>query len=242
MVLAFLLSVAAIAGAVASVTGFGVGSLLTPALAIETGFKVAIAAVSIPHLAATSVRFWALRKKVDSNVLWRFGIASAVGGLIGALLFASAGGPVLTAVFGGLLILAGITGLSGLMERLRLGRMAALLLGGLSGVLGGMVGNQGGIRSAALLGFGLKKENFVATATAIALFVDGARLPIYLWSDGRAMLEIWPLLLWLTIAVVAGTLLGQRLLTRIPEKTFRRIVCSVILLLGVSMMVRAMVA
>lgn len=35
--------------------------------------------------------------------------------------------------------------------------------------------NQGGIRTAALLGFDVPKEEFVATATAIGLFVDGAR-------------------------------------------------------------------
>ena len=37
----------------------------------------------------------------------------------------------------------------------------AWLAGALSGLLGGLVGNQGGIRSAALLGFNLSKANFV---------------------------------------------------------------------------------
>lgn len=242
MILLFLIAVAVIAGAVASVAGFGVGSLLTPALAVQTGFKLAVAGVGIPHLAGTAVRFWSLRGQVDGRVLARFGLASAAGGLVGALLFARAGGPALTAVFGGLLLFAGLTGVTGWIDRVRLGRGAALGLGALSGLLGGMVGNQGGIRSAALLGFGLPKEKFVATATAIALLVDGARLPIYLWTDGRDMLAIWPLLLWLTAAVVAGTLLGQRLLRRLPERLFRRIVSGVVLLLGVSMLVRAATA
>ncbi len=241
MITIFLITVAALAGAVASVTGFGIGSLLTPALAMETGFKAAVAAVAIPHVVGTAVRFWALRDRVDRRVLLRFGVASAAGGLIGALVFASAGGPVLTAIFGGLLVFAGLTGLTRWIERVRFGRGAALAFGALSGVLGGMVGNQGGIRSAALLGFGLPKEKFVATATAIALLVDGARLPIYLWSDGRAMLAMGPLLLALTGAVIVGTLLGQRLLARIPERLFRQIVSGVILLLGLSMLARAFV-
>ena len=45
--------VAVFAGAVASITGFGIGSMLTLLLALQTGMPLAVAAVSIPHLLAT---------------------------------------------------------------------------------------------------------------------------------------------------------------------------------------------
>lgn len=61
------------------------------------------------------------------------------------------------------------------------------------GILGGLVGTQGGIRAVALLGFELSKETFVATATAVALIVDGIRAPIYLVSQWKDLIEIWPL-------------------------------------------------
>lgn len=239
MTLALLCLVAIIAGAVASISGFGVGSLLTPALATQVSFKLAVAAITFPHLVATAVRFWTMRAHVDRHVLLYFGIASAIAGLSGAILHEWASGAALTAVFGSLLVFAGLSGLLGIMQRLHLGRRSALAAGALSGLFGGMVGNQGGIRSAALLGFGLPRDKFVGTATAIALIVDGARAPVYLWSDGREMLNIWPTIAWLTAAVVAGTLLGRRLLSRIPERLFGRIVSSVILLLGLYMLARA---
>ena len=47
---------ALVAGAIAAVAGFGIGSLLTPALAIQTGTKVAVAAVAIPHFIGTLQR------------------------------------------------------------------------------------------------------------------------------------------------------------------------------------------
>src|ERR671912_240633 len=78
--------VAIIAGAVAAVTGFGAGSLLTPAVAVATGTKLAVAAVAIPHFVGTAQRYWMLRRHVDRRILAGFGIASAVGGLSGALL------------------------------------------------------------------------------------------------------------------------------------------------------------
>ncbi len=52
-------------GAVASVAGFGIGSVLTPVITAATGTKLAVAAVSIPHAIGTSMRFWRFRREVD---------------------------------------------------------------------------------------------------------------------------------------------------------------------------------
>src|SRR4051812_50042247 len=62
------------AGAVASVSGFGIGSLLTPVLAVRVGTKLAVAAVSVPHLTATALRLWMMRKDVDRRALFGFGV------------------------------------------------------------------------------------------------------------------------------------------------------------------------
>ena len=49
-----LLAAASIAaGAIASVAGFGIGSILTPVFALRVDMPLAVAAVAIPHLAAT---------------------------------------------------------------------------------------------------------------------------------------------------------------------------------------------
>ncbi len=228
--------VAVIAGAVASVAGFGIGSLLTPALSLALGVKLAVALIAVPHFAGTGLRLWRLRAHVDRSVLLGFGIASAAGGLVGALFHSRAGGPTLALVFGLLLILAGTSELTGLARRVELRGAAAWAAGALSGLFGGMVGNQGGIRSAALLGFHLPRHAFVATATAIALAVDIARMPVYFATEGRAILGEWPLLLITVTGVVVGTLLGERLLSRIPERIFRTVVAALILALGIYML------
>ncbi len=51
-----ILLTACIAGATASVVGFGIGSLLTPVLATRFGMEVAIASVALPHLAGGLLR------------------------------------------------------------------------------------------------------------------------------------------------------------------------------------------
>ncbi|MGH7555673.1 MAG: TSUP family transporter [Longimicrobiales bacterium] len=108
--------------------------------------------------------------------------------------------------------------------------------GALSGLLDGLVGNQGGIRSAALLGFDVPKVSFVATSTAIALFVDLARLPVYLATYGREIAAEWRLVLAACVGVVLGTALGTRVLARLPDPLFRRIIAVLLLVLGLYMM------
>jgi uncharacterized membrane protein YfcA len=233
-----LFFIAILAGAIASVAGFGIGSLLTPLLAVSAGTKLAVAAVSIPHFIGTSIRFWRLRANVDRRVLWSFGITSAIGGLTGALLNARLQSHALTIVFGALLIFVGISGLTGLAQRMRFHGPLAWIAGALSGMFGGLVGNQGGIRSAALLGFDLSRDAFVATATAIGLFVDGARMPVYLATQHTELRAMLPQIAIATAGAIIGTLSGTRVLKRIPENVFRTIVSLLILALGIYMLTR----
>lgn len=188
-----------------------------PLLALETGTKVAVAAMAIPHFIGAAQRFWLLLRQVDRPVLLGFGVASAVGGLAGALLHTRVSSRSLGVVFGLLLVLAGFSELTGWIERVRWGRRAAWVAGVLSGALGGLVGNQGGIRSAAMLGFDVPKESFIATARAVGLIVEGARLPVYLATQWRDIAGVWPLVLAATGGVVVGTALGTWVLGYLPE-------------------------
>jgi uncharacterized membrane protein YfcA len=220
------------AGAVAAVAGFGVGSLLTPFLVPSFGGKTAVALVAFPHAIATAIRLWRLRAAIDWRILKAFGTASAAGGLTGAWLFTQAAGSMLAVVLGVLLMAVGGIQLAGLAVRLRIAPAWSALAGALSGLFGGLVGNQGGIRSAALLGFDLPARVFVATGGAIALIVDAVRLPVYLVSQGHAILDAWRVVLVATIGVVAGTFAGTSILFRLSERTFGRVIGTMLLALG----------
>ncbi|HEY8278458.1 MAG TPA: sulfite exporter TauE/SafE family protein [Bdellovibrionota bacterium] len=231
-------SAATFAGAVASISGFGIGSILTPLLATQTTTKLAISLVSIPHLVATTIRFWMLRKHIDRKLLLSFGSMSAAGGLLGALLHHRFEPGAITLIFGGILVSAGLAGASGLSERMKFHGAGAWIAGGVSGLLGGLVGNQGGIRSAAMLNFSLQRQSFVATATAVGVIVDGARMPVYFWTSYKEILEHSALLACGTLGVVIGTFLGQRLLRFIDEKFFRKLVSLLVFFLGTFMLAR----
>lgn len=229
--------VAVVAGAVASLAGFGIGSLLTPLLMVQTSIGIAVAGMAIAHFFGTALRFFLLRRFLNRKVLFSFGLTSAAGGLIGALLHNIFQNVVLTIIFGCLLVFAGIMGLTGLSDRLRLKGPVVWLAGGISGLFGGLVGNQGGIRSAALLGFNLDKDQFVATATGIALMVDTARVPVYLAVQRAQIASIWQFILVATIGVIIGTVGGKKILEKMPEYIFKKTVASIILLIGILVLI-----
>ena len=181
-----VLIVAALAGATASVVGFGIGSLLTPLVAIRYGMPVAVALVSIPHAIATALRCWLLRGAIDWPVLRRFGVVSAAGGLAGAAVYTRAGGRELTTALAVLLILTAVATLTGWMMRWTPRGPLVWILGAASGAFGGLAGNQGGIRAAAMQPFRLVPAAFVATATATGLLVDAARMPVYAIDIARS--------------------------------------------------------
>jgi hypothetical protein len=104
-------------------------------------------------------------------------------------------------------------------------------------MLGGVAGNQGGLRAAALTAFRLAPVSFVATATATGLLVDLARTPVYLWTTGPKLL-----LLALPIGLAAagalvGTLLGERLLLGLSARRFGQVVGVAIGILGIWLLV-----
>ena len=229
---ALLVGVAAfLAGATSSVAGFGIGTILTPLLGFGIGVRLAVAAASIPHFVGNAVAL------LPSMPGWAFGLMSAAGALAGALLHAVASIPTLKFGMAALLIIAGGLGVGGYTDRVRMGPRGAWFAGALSGFLGGFVGNQGGIRAAAMLALDARKEVFVATAVAIALVVDGARLPIYAVTTGRELLAAWPIVVVASAGVLAGTLLGKILFGWIPEALFRRIVSALLVALGIAIFV-----
>ena len=232
--------VAVLAGVTAAIAGFGIGSLLTPLIATRVGTGLAVAAVAIPHAVASALRAWRLRSAIDWSVLERFGVLSALGGLAGGLLYARLGNRMLTTVLGILLVATAVAGITGWTNRWRPGGWRAHLLGIVSGLFGGVVGNQGGLRAAALLTFGLAPVAFVATSTATGLLVDAARTPMYLVRAGGSLLDAADLILAATAGVVVGTLLGERLLFGLSADRFRRVIAVLIGLVGVLLLTQVL--
>ncbi len=230
--------VALAAAGIAAVAGFGIGSLLTPTLAIYYPAKLAVAAVSIPHLVATGYRLWLVRKHIDYKLLRSFGLTSAAGGLLGAVTGTWLTSRTLEVVLAALLLFVGLGGLAGWTKNLRFHGVWAWVAGGVSGFLGGLVGNQGGLRAGAMLGLGTTKASFIATATATGVIVDLARMPVYVATQWDELSKLWLAIAAMVCGVLAGTYFGMSLLKRIPEDRFFQVVSVLLVGLGIWLLLK----
>ena len=236
LVAVFVLAV--FSGATASVVGFGIGSILTPLFAEAVGTAIAVAAVTIPHAMATSVRCWRLRAAIDRTVLVRFGVLSAAGALGGSLLYTRLGSGTLTRILGGLLVLTAIAQLTRWSTRWPPRGALVGVFGLGSGFFGGIAGNQGGLRSAALTAFGLTPAAFVATATATGVLVDLARTPVYLWHAGADLVLLWLPITVAAAGVLLGTLAGERVLLGLAPQRYGQVVGAALGLLGLWLLLK----
>ena len=109
----------------------------------------------------------------------------------------------------------------------------AITAGGAAGFLAGLIGTGGAIRGLALGAFDLEKNVFVATSAAIDSGVDFSRMIVYLRSGFLAAESFWFIPLLLVVAF-AGSYTGKLLLNQIQQKSFRRIVLVLVLLIGLT--------
>jgi uncharacterized membrane protein YfcA len=140
-------------------------------------------------------------------------------------------------VLGGLLLLTAAAQLTGWTKRWHPDGPLVAIFGLLSGFFGGVAGNQGGLRSAALIAFRLSPAAFVATATATGLLVDFARTPVYLWKSGPALIPLATPIALAAAGVLIGTFLGERVLLGLSVRRFGQIIGVAIGLLGVWLLV-----
>ncbi|HEY9792400.1 MAG TPA: sulfite exporter TauE/SafE family protein [Candidatus Obscuribacterales bacterium] len=236
---ALIIAVACLSAAVSAVAGFGIGSLLTPVAALALGTKLAVAAVAIPHFFGISMRCWMLRSKINYKILGTFGVMSAVGSMAGACLHNCIDGFILTVIFVSVLVLAVASACTKWHHHIHLTKGASWVAGCISGTLGGLVGNHGGVQAASLLGlYEIDRDAFVATVTAIGVMSDIARVPIYIYNDAAALLKIWPLIAACSVAVLCGTFMGVGILRHIPQHAFKRIVVILVLVLGLTAVIQ----
>jgi uncharacterized protein len=229
---AFLATAAFVVAALMVATSFGLATALTPLFLLAYDIKTAVVLVAVVHLANGLFRLALYRPYTDWRIVGRFGVASVAGALAGAWLQKRAADPALEIGLGALLVVLGLVALAPTRSEWKFPPAMDQFGGLLSGLLGGLVGNQGALRSGYLLNYGLGKEAFIATGTAIACLIDLTRLPVYLYNYGPEMAAEWAPLAGVVAAAWAGTFVGKGLVARLPLAWFRRIVAVMIVAAG----------
>ncbi|MCR4338153.1 MAG: sulfite exporter TauE/SafE family protein [Candidatus Omnitrophica bacterium] len=234
-------------------SGFGLGTILTPAFLIFFPVEVAIALTAIVHFSSNLLKLALLWRSASWSIVLRFGLPALVAAFWGAQILFSLEKfpPILTYQFWGremiimpikltiaiLMIIFVILESIPRFKNLSLPPKFLSLGGMLSGFLGGLSGHQGALRSMFLLKCNLSKEQFLATGVVIACIVDFSRLSVYSQNLFQTnILEYWLVLTTAIFSAFIGVFIGSRFLTKVTLQTIQAIVAllliSIAILLG----------
>lgn len=233
-------------------SGFGLGTLLMPVVAIFFSVEVAIGITAIVHLANNLFKVVLLGKNASLSIVARFGIPAVLFAFVGAALLAWL--TEIPAVFSyeafgrelfvtplklivGILILIFVgLELSPTFSAMSIDKKYLPFGGMVSGFFGGLSGHQGAFRSMFLIKAGLSKEAFVATGVILAVLVDLARLSIYGWDISASVNAVdWTLVGSACLAAFAGAYFGAKLVKKITIRSIQLLVSTMLLVIGLGM-------
>jgi hypothetical protein len=241
--------VAFVASGLTLISGFGLGTLLLPAFALFFPISTAVAVTAAVHMANNLFKLGLVGLRADRRLVLRFGLPALVFAFLGALLLGYlAGLPPLAEytvrgqahqvrpvglVIGALMVVFALMDVLPRFEKMSIPPAWLPVGGALSGLIGGISGLQGALRSAFLLRFkaALTKESFIATNVVISVLVDVARIAIYgttlRWSGAGDHLS-W--VVAATLSAFAGAYLGTRLMKQITMRSVQRTVAAMLVL------------
>ena len=243
---------AALASALTLFSGFGLGTLLLPVMALFFPIDLAIALTAVVHALNNLFKCWLMGRHADWAVVLKFGLPAILAALIGArlLLYLSDLQPLFHyQVFGRealvmpvKLVVAALMVIFAWFELAPRRAPLALTprylpLGGMvSGFFGGLSGHQGALRSAFLIKAGLTKESFIATGVVISLMVDiprivmyGVSLPGLHLGDNRLLIAV------AVLSAFAGAWLGNQLLAKVTLRLVQIIVALMLLAIAAAL-------
>lgn len=233
-------------------SGFGLGTLLMPVVAIFFPVDIAIGITAVVHLANNLFKLGLIGLAADRSIVLRFGIPAIAASFIGALVlqWLAVMSPLFEySLFGdlrqvlpvkliiGMLIMVFVYAeLAKSFATISLDKKLLPVGGLISGFFGGLSGNQGAMRSMFLIKAGLGKEQFIATGVVIAVMVDVSRISVYGWDAAASRSAIdWTLVLIATLFAFAGAFIGKRLLQKMTIRSIQWLVSALLFVVALGL-------
>jgi uncharacterized membrane protein YfcA len=224
-----------------TMAGFGSSTIFLPLASYLVEFKTALVLVAIFHLFGNISRITFFKHGLDKNVLLIFGIPSFVLSLFGATLVGDLSQTFLKFLLGIFLIVVSVAFLIKPNLSFPANRKSLVLGGSISGFIVGLIGTGGALRAAFLTGLKIEKEKYIATSAVVALGTDATRIPYYI-SSGFLAEQYYYLIPFLFVSAVAGSYVGRKIVTRIDQEKFKKMVLIAIILVSIKFIVDGITA
>ncbi|MGZ7049364.1 MAG: sulfite exporter TauE/SafE family protein [Methanobacterium sp.] len=210
-----------------TVVGFGTSTVFLPLALFFVDFKTALVLVAITHISGSLGATTFFRHGLDRKLILLFGVPTVILTVIGAYLVIYVPQDVLQITLGIFLFLFSIYSLLKSDFKISATKINTIIGGGLSGFMQGLIGIGGPLRGAFLNSYNLKKFKYIATLSAIAIIEDATRIPIY-FSNNLLEPQFYYYIPFLVVIGIAGSYTGRKIVNRIPQNIFKKVVLVVI--------------
>ena len=224
---------------VGTIGGFGSSVFFVPIGNFYFDFHSVLGLTAIFHISSNLSKIALFKKGIDPGLILKIGLPSVVFVIAGGLLSAFLNTRILEIILA--IFLVGLSLLFLLNKELFFtpNSKNAITGGVLSGFSAGLLGTGGAIRGLTMAAFNLEKSVFIATSAFIDFMIDFTRTIVY-YRNGYIHDHDFIYVPFLLLIGLAGTYIGKKILSRIPQDKFKKTSLLLILLIGIATFINAL--
>lgn len=214
-----------------TIAGFGSSSIFLPLVSQLMDFKNALILVAIYHIFWNFSRLLMFYHHVNKKILFLFWVPSIFFTALWATLTQHIDQNILKIALWVVLFSFASYSLFNPTWKIKVSNSFGIIWWTLSWFTAWLIGTGWVLRGAFMTLFQLPKEQYIATIASVALIVDFTRIPIY-FKNGFLDVQYMILIPFLFITALVGSYIGKKLVHRIPEILFKKIILVAIMILS----------
>jgi uncharacterized membrane protein YfcA len=222
---------------IAGVTGFGGGLFVMPVLLLMMDPREAGPIIGLVQLVAAASRTGLNWEGISWPIVKRLALTSLPIAAAASYLFVVTPAPIFTRIFGFLLLVMVAQGHTPWSISKGISLRSFLFVGAANGLVSGYLGPSGPVGAPFYLAYGLTGVAFVGTSSAGILMTQLPKIPVF---AGNHLFSAQVLFISAVASVMSfgGSLLGNRISGKLPERWFRLVVEALLVLSGIVLIIR----
>jgi len=204
---------------------------MIPVVAFVMGTKATVPVMTVAMLLGNGARVWLSRREIEGRVVLAFLATAIPTSVAGALVYTRLDSTWVGRVLGAFMLLA-VPLRHLLVDRgVRVGLRHFPIVGAVFGFVSSLVGSVGPIMTPFFLGYGLRKGAYIGTDAPCTLGTYVSRGIVFRRHDLLTSQTV-AVGLFIGVVMITGAWAGRRLVDRMSERVFLRVIESLLVVLG----------
>lgn len=232
------LILALLAEVIGTIGGFGSSVFFVPIANFYFDFQSVLGVTAMFHVVSNLSKIALFKKGIDKRLILYIGLPAIVFVVLGGVISKYLNPRFLEIILGVFLIALSLLFIIKKDLVIKPKNKEAVIGGGLSGFVAGVLGTGGAIRGLTMAAFNLEKNVFIATSAIIDFGVDFSRTIVYFFN-GYITKEILIYVPFLFVIGILGTYIGKLVLNKVSQENFKKTSLILILIIGVITLIKS---